>query len=246
MTGYVTEISSNGRIVGAYGEPSQAAEFRDDGSVVLLPIPTDYKFCVAYGIADDGTIAGTCSLPDLNKRIFTWDSAGVARPLHDLAPSPYNRVMDMNRHGVILELQRVGSDLSYWTHDLRSGKRTKVPFEGGAFGQAFSVNDTGDIVGYIGDIEERKALKWSGDPLVATVLAAPRGPPELDYNCYARATGINNRGAIVGYVCNPAAIPFSPPIPEKVVVWSSASAFPKELPPLRTLPGHTYWHTRPP
>ncbi|HEY6561985.1 MAG TPA: hypothetical protein VI072_32180 [Polyangiaceae bacterium] len=76
--GLATAVSDNGRIVGVYGAPRQAAEFRDDGSVVLLPIPTGYQSCEARGIADDGTIAGNCALPDLNKRIFTWDSSGAA------------------------------------------------------------------------------------------------------------------------------------------------------------------------
>jgi uncharacterized membrane protein len=160
----------------------------------------------------------------------------VPHLLIELPPGVYNRMTAMNRHGVILEDQSGGPDAGPWMHDLRTGKRTKIPVEPGVFAQALAINDSGDIVGFTGGTaQEQRAVKWSGDPLVATVLATPpEGRPEYDGHCFSKATGINNRGVIVGYVCNTAA---SAPWPyEKLSVWSSPNAFPEALPPLRPLP----------
>jgi uncharacterized membrane protein len=228
-------VSDNGRIVGFANGGSDAAEFMEDGDVILLPPPSLFRSCRAVGITDDGLIAGTCSTFDDNEfnsssQAVFWDAE---RTLHEFIPAELNvssGAVDVNRSGVILgysNVSNVNGELTHtpWIYDARSGTRTNLPVTQAGLtitrASAAAINDLGDIVGSGSDelFSPDRALKWSANSLTLTVLPTPAG-------CDSLALGINDHGVIVGRVCH------TEPLSGRAALWSSATASPELLPEL--------------
>ncbi len=214
------DINDGGRIVGRHG--AHAAEFLEDGKVVLLSMPAGFTACAAVAIADDGSIVGNCTRTISNSifsRIYVWDASRVERELRALPSGVSDKAIDMNQRGVVLE-SHDGEDPGFWTHDLRSGKRTKLPSPPGSEIGAAAINDLGEVVGAGKMLPSGLWLpvKWSGDPLAMTMLQTPTG-------CSGSTSDINNHGVVVGYTRCGAAAPSTP------VTWPSATTLPVALPP---------------
>lgn len=228
-------VSNNGRIVGFANGGSDAAEFMEDGDVILLPPSPLFRHCRAVGVTNDGLIAGTCSTLDENEfnsssQAVFWDAERTLHEFIPVEPNVSSGAVDVNSNGVIVGYSNVSNvygELTHtpWIYDARSGTRTNLPVTQAGLStvraSAVAINDLGDIAGNgsNGPSSSDRALKWSAHSLTLTELPTPAG-------CNSLALGINDHGVIVGRVCH------TEPISGRAALWSSATALPEVLPDL--------------
>jgi uncharacterized membrane protein len=206
------------------GPRIHAVRWNSDGSSAELPRVESAEDHVAEGINTSGVVVGWALFPPFDSsKAIRWDEQGA----HLLA-GDNGAAYDVNDAGTIVGyVETQGLRAARWSS---SGVLTLLPLpEGATFAFAMGINNLGQIVGTAGTTngpdEVRHAVIWAADG-TPTVLPNPAG---AEGSTIAEASKINDTGAVVGYVQNPALGLFGAP----GVVWFGGEATP--VPP--TSPG---------
>jgi probable HAF family extracellular repeat protein len=165
------------------GNNGQASAINSSGQIVGISETT---------VADSGSPAskpGKIILPVL------WDK-GEARPLPALVGDQDGFVQGINDRGQAVGFSGTWTNLSI--HAVLWENDTAIPLKdlGQAGGAAYAINDHGQIVGYVSSAD--------GTTIVATIWqnGGVTSIPILPGDSAALATGINNRGQVVGSTFN--------------------------------------------
>jgi probable HAF family extracellular repeat protein len=152
----------------------------------------------ARAINDDGTIVGWATLADGSERAFSYSSGAMA----NLGTFPsriqsYSRGNAINRRGVIAGRSSIGtfSPPEPPVHAFvrrTSGKMMDLGTFGGAYSEAFGINDKDEVVGTgaTKGLDANDAFLYSG--------GVKHDIGTLPPNTYAEAYDINNRSQVVG------------------------------------------------
>lgn len=162
----------------------------DGGTRELECLPGD-SYCQATGINELEVITGWSRSADGYNRAVRWNAAGGIEDLLPLSEDP-NHAMGINNRGTIVGYSSIpvpgelGSfTVRSWLWSRRDGTRY-LPIEQAS--QAYAVNDRGVVVGWM---PSGNAFSWSETGGLRE-LYRPVGTVQ------AEATGVNDRGWIVG------------------------------------------------
>lgn len=176
-----TGINDAGQIIGISMGGGGAAVLWNNGETISLGALSE-----ANGINADGQIVGTIRVGTSGGVHAALWSNGVISDL-GLLPGGYadSRANAINVHGEIVGNSFFGPDNRAAAVLWANGSMTDLAPEA-PLGNAFDLNDAGQVVGQIG----KRASTWQNG--VITYLSAP---PEA----YSWALGVNDAGRIVGY-----------------------------------------------
>jgi hypothetical protein len=187
--------------------------------------------CLAVAVADDGTIAGTCTGGGSRSIGFFAESARAELQFIPLDANIFSTVMDMNDRGVLLVTGRPETDSSIsrsWTYDTATDELTELHGPPNAQVYATAINDPGDVLGIVytlgsdGSVPQEIA-QWARDTRALTTVATPA----MATPGAVTIEGMNNQGGFVGSIWGTSA----------AVYWSSITAPPELLPLPAARPG---------
>ncbi|UZN04191.1 hypothetical protein [Cellulomonas sp. S1-8] len=194
------DINERGAVVGVTHRGDNTAWVWRDGVVTDLPAPPGLSSTSADQVNDRGDVRGGLDI----QAIASGTQIGAVwfggTDLRHLGASP-GWLADLNEKGVAVGIVWQGGtvpgDGGPWLHDAVTMDRhrvTRLRTTSGGPSTASAVNDLGIVVGDEVRQGRRQAVAWVlGIPVP---LAGPAGSPVVE----SRATGIDERGRVVGWV----------------------------------------------
>ncbi|WP_420123665.1 HAF repeat-containing protein [Nakamurella sp.] len=149
---------------------------------------------IAYGINDRGQIVGTSDVGTV-RHAFRWDPADHRMTDLGTLGGSYSTAYAVNNRGLVVgESETADGRMHAFSWDPRTARMSDLGTLGGDSSTATAVNDSGQIVGNArtGDFLTH-AFRW--DPRSRQM----RDLGVLPGSVVSFATGINNRGEVVGY-----------------------------------------------
>ena len=181
-----SDINNVGQVVGGDNSAVGNRAFVWDSTNGIQPLNAlpSWDGSFAYGINDAGQIVGEGSYPNGGP----WQSC-IWEPDGSVAEIDAPRARDINAHGQIIG--RYNNNHKAYVWDSVSGMRE---FPGGDSSEAYSINDSGQVVGWIWGAwgGGRRAFIWD-DTNGMRDLGGLRWPVDS-----STAYGINNAGQVVG------------------------------------------------
>jgi probable HAF family extracellular repeat protein len=181
------DINQHGEVVGTshIGAGSASAFLRDRSGTVL-----DLGPFAASGLNDQGQVAGTGVLPNLEPRAVVWTAATGTMDLG----GPDSRALEINNRGVIAgEVQgqaAVWTGIGIWQE---LGVLGDSPFDGSRFSSAAAINDRGWVVG-TSTAPAGGAFLWTPQTGMENLGHLP---PAHDVSL-SHASDINKHGTVIG------------------------------------------------
>ncbi|MFC0109887.1 hypothetical protein [Kibdelosporangium aridum] len=193
-TGFATGITTSGTVVGGSGD--RPVRWAPDGTITELPLPADEVTCWARAAHDTGGVVGTCSWTE---NTYLWAPDGQVIRLAPLPGDVRARVTDVNANGTAVGWSEVDNFLRYPVKWDRYGTVSRL---GGLPGQAFGINDKGEVAGQVNISDglpphgnKQYAVRWTEYGTMTNLGAAPGSTTPL-----ASGAGINEDGTVVGNV----------------------------------------------
>lgn len=174
------------------GDVCDASPFPDYTVIEIAGLP-GLTSSTAHDINDAGIVVGSWYDSSLAETRAYWFDANT-RSMHDLGPGIAVAVNDTGK-----VCGRIGTytwNSSSWIQDISTGVRTAIPGLGGAYVEAYDINDSGHVVG-ISDMPgglPDHAFRFDG---FVTHDLGVLNPPYSDI-FYSKAYAINDSGLVAG------------------------------------------------
>lgn len=177
-------------------------------------------FTTVFGLNDSGRLVGSANTGTA-VRGFVADRTGAASELPPLPGEAASVAFGINNSAVAVGFSSgvAGERAVSWSS---RGVPSALSTPAGRSSRALAVNDAGMVVGVSGSANARRAVSWTA----AGAFQELRSLPGLGAS---EATGINNRGDIVGYCTNSADV-------RRATFWPAGGGPPLDM---GTLPGGT-------
>lgn len=191
-------VSSGGIATGrSFGNPTQAFTWTQSGGQVGLPNLAGRDFSVGNSVNDSGVVVGTGSTTPFGSAPLPliWQN-GMVSQLPMPAGFDAGRANDINASGMIVGSVGGGiNETAYISNGVTSTAITATSPEGFFFQTAFSINDSGRVVG-VGLDPNNAAVTTAMvyDSMTGTAFAVPALPGDST----ALAFDVSNAGHVVG------------------------------------------------